>query len=111
MYTLESYTTGQRVIFRRNPYYWRKDAQGNPLPYIDRIVSQIVENTDTSLLQFRSGGLDTLSITPDYYSLVKQEEKRGNFNIYIGGSELSTTFFVFNLNKAKILTISLCRPD
>ena len=101
MYTLESYTTGQRVIFRRNPYYWRKDAQGNPLPYIDRIVSQIVENTDTSLLQFRSGGLDTLSITPDYYSLVKQEEKRGNFNIYIGGSELSTTFFVFNLNKAK----------
>ena len=101
MYTLESYTTGQRVIFRRNPYYWRKDAQGNPLPYIERIVSQIVENTDTSLLQFRSGGLDTLSITPDYYSLVKQEEKRGNFNIYIGGSELSTTFFVFNLNKAK----------
>ena len=101
MYTMESYTTGQRVIFRRNPYYWRKDAQGNPQPYIDRIVSQIVENTDTSLLQFRSGGLDTLSITPDYYSLVKQEEKRGNFNIYIGGPELSTTFFVFNLNKAK----------
>lgn len=101
MYTLESYTTGQRVIFRRNPYYWRKDAQGKPQPYIERIVSQIVENTDTSLLQFRSGGLDTLAVTPDYYSLVKQEEKRGNFNIYIGGSELSTTFFVFNLNKAK----------
>ncbi len=101
MYTLESYTTSERVIFRRNPYYWRKDAQGKGQPYIERIVWQIVENTDTSFLQFRSGGLDTLSITPEYYSLMKQEEERGKFKIYVGGAELSTTFLVFNLNKAK----------
>jgi len=30
-YKLESYTTSERVIFQRNPYYWRKDAQGNNL--------------------------------------------------------------------------------
>jgi peptide/nickel transport system substrate-binding protein len=42
MYTLESYTTSERVIFRRNPYYWRKDAQGKGQPYIERIVWQIV---------------------------------------------------------------------
>ncbi len=101
MYTLESYTTSERVIFRRNPYYWRKDAQGKGQPYIERIVWQIVENTDTSFLQFRSGGLDTLSITPEYYSLMKQEEERGKFKIYVGGAELSTTFLVFNLNKAR----------
>ena len=101
MYTLESYTTSERVIFRRNPYYWRKDAQGKGQPYIERIVWQIVENTDTSFLQFRSGGLDTLSITPEYYSLMKQEEERGKFKIYVGGAEMSTTFLVFNLNKAK----------
>lgn len=101
LYKLESYTPSQRVIFRRNPYYWRKDAQGNPQPYIERIVWQIVENTDTSLIQFRSGGLDTLSITPEYFSLLKQEEKRGKFRIYTGEPELSTTFLVFNLNKAK----------
>ena len=101
MYTLESYTTSERVIFRRNPYYWRKDAQGKGQPYIERIVWQIVENTDTSFLQFRAGGLDTLSITPEYYSLMKQEEERGKFKIYVGGAEMSTTFLVFNLNKAK----------
>jgi peptide/nickel transport system substrate-binding protein len=101
MYTLESYTTSQRVIFRRNPYYWRRDAQGKSMPYIERVVWQIVENTDTAFLQFRSGGLDTITITPEYYSLMKQEEKRGKFKIEVGGSELSTTFLVFNLNKAK----------
>lgn len=101
MYMLESYTTSERVIFRRNPYYWRKDAQGKQQPYIERVVWQIVENTDTAFLQYRSGGLDTLSITPEYFSLMKKEEKRGKFKIYVGGPELSTTFLVFNLNKAK----------
>ena len=37
-YRIESYAPSQRVIFQRNPYYWRKDAQGHPEPYIERIV-------------------------------------------------------------------------
>ena len=100
-YKMESYKSSQRVIFRRNPYYWRKDAQGKSQPYIERIVWEIVENTDTSLVQFRSGGLDSLTINPDYFSLLKKEENRENFKVYTGGPELSTTFLVFNLNKAK----------
>lgn len=101
MYMLESYTTSERIIFRRNPYYWRKDSQGKPLPYIERVVWEIVENTDTSFLQYRSGGLDTITVTPEYFSLLKNEEKRGKFKINVGGPTLSTTFVTFNLNKAK----------
>ncbi|MBD2567820.1 ABC transporter substrate-binding protein [Anabaena lutea] len=100
-YKLERYDTSQRVIFRRNPYYWRKDAQGKPLPYIERIVWQIVESTDTSLLQFRSGGLDSVGVSPDYFSLLKVQEKQGNFKIYNGGPSSSTTFLFFNLNKGQ----------
>jgi len=33
-YTIERYASSERLIFRRNPYYWRKDAQGNQQPYI-----------------------------------------------------------------------------
>ena len=100
-YSLETYIPGQQVILRRNPYYWQKDQQGNSLPYIERFVWTIVESTDTQLLQFRSGSLDVFSVSPDYFSLLKQEEKRGNFTIYTSGPELSTTFLVFNLNQAK----------
>ncbi|AFW94678.1 MULTISPECIES: ABC transporter substrate-binding protein [Nostocales] len=100
-YKLERYDTSQRVIFRRNPYYWRKDAQGKPQPYIERIVWQIVESTDTSLLQFRSGDLDTIGVSPDYFSLLKVQEKQGNFRIYNGGPSSSTSFISFNLNKGK----------
>ncbi|MFM5982343.1 MAG: ABC transporter substrate-binding protein [Sphaerospermopsis kisseleviana] len=100
-YKLERYDTSQRIIFRRNPYYWRKDAQGQPQPYIERIIWQIVESTDTSLLQFRSGGLDFVGVTPDYFSLLKAQEKQGNFQIYNGGLSSSTSFISFNLNKGK----------
>ncbi len=98
-YKLERYDTSERLILRRNPYYWRKGPKGETLPYIERIVMQIVESTDTSLLQFRSGGLDSLGVSPDYFSLLKVQEKQGNFKIYNGGPTTATSFVFFNLNK------------
>lgn len=102
-YKLESYTPSQRVVFRRNPYYWRKDAQGNPQPYVDRLIWQIVESPDTTLMQFRSGGLDMFEIGGNggSFQLLKQEEKRGNFSIYNGGLDFGTNFIVLNLNKGR----------
>ncbi|MBE9126690.1 MULTISPECIES: ABC transporter substrate-binding protein [unclassified Coleofasciculus] len=98
-YQLERYNTSQRVVLRRNPYYWRESPQGKPQPYIDRIISEIVESTDTAFLQFRSGGLDALGVSPEFFSLLKQEEDKNNFTIYTGGPTLSSSFISFNLNK------------
>jgi len=100
-YRIASYTPGQRVVFERNPYYWRKDAQGNPQPYIQRYIWQLVENTETSLIQFRSGGLDAVGASAGNFSLLKREEKRGKFTIYNGGPAFGTRFISFNLNKGK----------
>lgn len=100
-YQLESYSVNQRVTFRRNPYYWRKDDRGNPLPYIDRFVWQIVESPDTALIQFRSGGLDVLEIGPSSFQLLKREEERAKFTIYEGGPDFGTNFISFNLNKGR----------
>ena len=96
-YKIKSYTTSQRVVFERNPYYWKKEA-GNQLPYIDRVVWEIVESTDTSLIQFRSGGLDSVGVSPEYFSLLKKEEDRGDFTIYNGGPDYGTNYITFNLN-------------
>ncbi|PSB07093.1 peptide ABC transporter substrate-binding protein [filamentous cyanobacterium CCP2] len=98
-YTVASYAPGQRVIFQRNPYYWRKDDAGNPQPYIQELVWQVVESTDNALIQFRSGGLDIIGVTPDYFSLMKREEERGEFTIYNGGPASGTTYLTFNLNQ------------
>ena len=96
-YKLKNYATSQRVVFERNPYYWKK-KEGEQLPYIDRVVWEIVESTDTSLIQFRSGGLDSVGVSPEYFSLLKKEEKRGDFTIYNGGPDYGNIYITFNLN-------------
>jgi peptide/nickel transport system substrate-binding protein len=102
LYTIESYTATQRIIFKRNPYYWRKDPQGNQQPYVERIIWSIIENQNTMLLQFRSGGLDVSEpIRAEDYPILKKEEKRGNFTAYIGGPRPITTFMSFNLNQGR----------
>lgn len=100
-YLIDTYIPSQRVIFKRNPYYWRQDTQGNRLPYVERVVWEIIESTDTGVLQFRSGGLDTLTVSPENFSLLKNEEKRGDFTIHNGGPTFSKTFISFNLNTGK----------
>jgi peptide/nickel transport system substrate-binding protein len=99
MFTLDSYTPGERLVFKKNPYYWHKDADDKQQPYIDKVVWQIVESTDTSLVQFRSGGLDSYGVSPDFFSLLKKEEQKGGYKIYSGGPSTGTTFMSFNLNQ------------
>jgi peptide/nickel transport system substrate-binding protein len=99
-YTIESYANSQRLIYRRNPYYWRKGAQGETLPYIERIIWQVVENSDSRMLRFRSGDLDMAGLRPEDFSLLKREEQRGKFAILNGGPASGTTFIAFNLNRA-----------
>ncbi|GFE70652.1 ABC transporter substrate-binding protein [Chroococcus sp. FPU101] len=98
-YKLKNYSTSQRIIFEQNPNYWKKDAQGNQLPHIQQIIWAIVESQETSLLQFRSGSLDSIGISPEYYSLLKKEDERGNFTIFNGGPAYGVNYLSFNLNQ------------
>lgn len=98
-YRMTDYSTLQRVSFERNPYYWKKDEADNPQPYIEQFILQIVESTDASFLQFRSGGLDGISVPPENFSLLKREEERGDFTVYDAGARPGTTFMAFNQNK------------
>ncbi|MEG4487845.1 ABC transporter substrate-binding protein [Microcoleus sp. D2_18a_B4] len=100
-YRMLSYTPNQRVVLERNPYFWRKDAEGNPQPYIQQIVWQIIENTDNQLLNFRSGDLDTLNVEPEVFPLLKREENRGKYTVFNGGPDTGSVFVCFNLNKGR----------
>ncbi|MBE9030783.1 ABC transporter substrate-binding protein [filamentous cyanobacterium LEGE 11480] len=102
MYTLEEYVSGQRVTFRRNPNYWRQDAEGKKQPYVERLVWKLVDNRDTTLIKFRSGESDIIEpLRPEDFPLLKNEEKRGKFKVYMGEARPVTTFMSFNLNQGK----------
>jgi len=100
-YRMLSYTPNQRVVLERNPYFWRKDTQGKAQPYIQKIVWQIIENSDTQLLNFRSGDLDSLDVQPEVFPLLKREEKRGKYTVFNGGPDTGSIFMCFNLNQGR----------
>lgn len=37
-YTIESYVEGERCILKRRSDYWKKGADGNPQPYLDKLL-------------------------------------------------------------------------
>jgi peptide/nickel transport system substrate-binding protein len=47
-----------RMVLERNPYYWKVDTEGNQLPYIDRVVFDIVQDEEVMLVRALNGEID-----------------------------------------------------
>ena len=51
----ETVAPGERTVWSRNPYYWKVDAEGNQLPYIDKIDVRLVEDREVRILELSQG--------------------------------------------------------
>lgn len=99
-FLINKYRPGERITLKRNPKYYRKDVQGNKLPYLDRIVFLIVGNQDTALLRFLDNEVDYYSLRGTDYSLLKPKERSANFTIHNTGPAFGSNFLVFNQNRS-----------
>ena len=97
-YVFQSYVPGQRMIYKRNPNYWKKAENGDQLPYIDRVVTLIVPDSNTTTLKFLSGETDYVGVQQSDYKTIKAQEKQGNFKVYNLGPTTTTNFLSFNMN-------------
>src|SRR6478609_2985868 len=46
---------GSYLLLKRNPYYWKKDAAGKQLPYLDAVRLDIEQNPEIEALRFKRG--------------------------------------------------------
>lgn len=97
-WVLADYKPGQRIVYTRNPRYWRVDEKGNQLPYMQRLILQIVPNAETASLKFKAGELSGYTVRPEEYRLYKQGERNGNYTVLDGGPDSGTLFLVLNQN-------------
>jgi peptide/nickel transport system substrate-binding protein len=74
------------------------DKAGNRLPYLDRLVLQIVPNLDAEKLKFLAKETDLYSARPREYAEFKQGEQAGNYTVYDGPETFSSEYLVFNQN-------------
>lgn len=100
-FTIESYTTEERLVLRRNASYWLKDAAGNALPYLDTIVYHIVADFETELEMFKDGVTDVHGVLGEEYEQLRPFEADGNFTIHRRGPGFGTSFLTFNLNSGE----------
>ncbi|HET8678431.1 MAG TPA: ABC transporter substrate-binding protein [Blastocatellia bacterium] len=101
-YRVQSFTTDQRLVLERNPYYWKVDKNQQRLPYIDRVIFVIVPDFNTAALKFQSGELDMVwGISPDNVDAVRSKEQEGDYTVYNLGPAFNTDFIVFNQDLAK----------
>jgi peptide/nickel transport system substrate-binding protein len=73
-FALGEYKPGAYVLLRRNPNYWKRDANGHSLPYLDSIRLEIQQNRELELLRFRRGELDIVNkLDPEMYDRLSSE--------------------------------------
>ena len=98
-FLIEEYVAGERVVFRRNPDYWLSDADGNRLPYLDRIVQVVVPDLDSELEAFRNGLADVHGVLGQEFADLEPLQDEENFSIHRRGPNFGSTFLAFNQNQ------------
>jgi len=101
-FVLREYAPGQRLVFDRNPRYWRKADDGTALPYLDRIVLEVVPDQDAELLRLQSGDVDLTQseLRPDDYVAARRAEDQGKLKVVELGVGVDADAFWFCLNPA-----------
>ncbi len=97
-FMLKEYFPGERVVLKRNPFYYKKDSCGNKLPYLDEIAFIILSNQDTALLKFLEGEIDYYSLRTQDISILGPLQKKRNFSLYNAGPTFTSVFITFNQN-------------
>ncbi|MGH9162268.1 MAG: ABC transporter substrate-binding protein [Vicinamibacteraceae bacterium] len=98
-FVLHAYRPGERLTFRRNPRYWRRDREGSTLPYVDEVTIDIVPDQNAEVLRLFGGQSDAMYVPlrPEDLPEARRLEKDGRLTLYGVGEGVSTDFLWLNL--------------
>lgn len=96
-FRLREHVPGRRTLLERNPYYWRVDAEGRPLPYLDEIEVVYVEDPNSRILLLDRGEIDFLDqgLRPEDFAFL---QTRSHLVLENFGPSNHVLLFWFNLN-------------
>ena len=102
MFTVAPGENTEHAIAVRNPYYWKVDSEGNQLPYLERIVYQMVADPQVLLLKAMQGQIDLMDQyigTPNNKSVLYDARNKGGYGFYtLTSTEANVMIFMLNLN-------------
>lgn len=101
-FVMFQYIPGQRTLLTRNTKHWKVDKRGNRLPYLARVVAEVVPNLEASRLKFDAKETDVYEVRSAEFAAYKAREREGNYTLYDAGPSAGTNFLVFNQNPAGV---------
>ena len=99
-FVLSEHVAGQRLVFTRNPHYWRRTAEGMALPYLEKLRVEIIPDQNAEALRLESGATDLMSngdIRPDDYARFRRLADQGRLKLLDAGVGLDPNVLWFNL--------------
>lgn len=104
-FTAQSTVPGESVTLRRNAHFWKRDAAGNQLPYLESISLETVADMNNSIMRLNQGTLDVVDrIRPADYgalphgSTTEAKTTAAAVRAFDLGPGLNTDHLWFNLN-------------
>ena len=91
-------------VLERNPYYWAVDSAGNQLPYIDKVVLTLAEDSEVINLRAIGGNYDMQErhISLSKLPVILENQQKGGYKVHLDlalhGSD--TTLFINQSFKA-----------
>jgi peptide/nickel transport system substrate-binding protein len=72
-------------VLERNPYYYEVDTAGNQLPYLDKVILTLAENTEVINLRAIAGEYDLQERHIDIGKLpvILENQKKGNYTVHL----------------------------
>lgn len=96
-FRMREHVPGERLVVEKNPHYWRQDADGNSLPYLDELVFLSVPDEEALILRLQSGEIHLADqLSGDNYAAI--EQRPGPNALHDLGPGFELTFFFFNQN-------------
>lgn len=96
-FRVKEFASQQRVLLERNPHYWKVDTKGQRLPYLDRVIIQIVPEQNNMLLSFQDGTTDMhWQVKPEEVDLLKRDEAAKDYTVYDLGPGFNVTYLMVN---------------
>ncbi|MGH9350420.1 MAG: ABC transporter substrate-binding protein [Vicinamibacterales bacterium] len=78
-FVIGAYEPGQRVVLDRNPRYWRRADDGGRLPYLERVVIEVIPDDNAQILRLDSGAIDLTAneLRADDYAIARRAADEG----------------------------------
>lgn len=96
-YYLTEYSPGQRLVYKRNPHYWKKDVNDVAMVYPEEMIVNIVSDRNTEFLLFNEGKLEGYSPRPEELTEVVENSGQ-DYTVFNGGGSLGSGLWSFNQN-------------